>query len=110
MPGIARWPALSPLLQLPRAVYILRLTLPGVSPETAGSILFCFFAVQIKESSMFTVSFLSLVMAAAAPAPEQGWLNNYEKATERALKEKKDLFIVFEEKGELKDVLGDAQV
>jgi hypothetical protein len=59
---------------------------------------------------MFTVSFLSLVMAAAAPAPEQGWLNNYEKATERALKEKKDLFIVFEENGELKDVLGDAQV
>jgi hypothetical protein len=59
---------------------------------------------------MLTVSFLSLVMAAAAPAPEQGWLNNYEKATERAVKEKKDLFIVFEENGELKTVLGDAQI
>jgi hypothetical protein len=59
---------------------------------------------------MFSIPFLSLVIAAAAPAPEQGWMNSYEKATECALKDKKDLFVVFEEKGELRDVLNDAQV
>jgi len=58
---------------------------------------------------MLTASFLSLLIT-AAPAPEQGWLNNYAKATERAATEKKDLFIVFEENRELADALADAQV
>ncbi len=58
---------------------------------------------------MFTVSILSLVLS-AAPVTEQTWFTNYEKATERANKDKKDLFIVFQEADELRDVLRDPAI
>jgi hypothetical protein len=60
---------------------------------------------------MLTVSFLSLVLAVPAQAPaSSSWLTSYDKATERAVKEKKDLFIVFQEKGDLNEVLNDPQI
>jgi hypothetical protein len=57
---------------------------------------------------MWTISLVSLTLA--LPAPEVNWLKDYEQATGRAIKQKKDLFIVFQEKEELQDVLSDPEV
>jgi hypothetical protein len=59
---------------------------------------------------MFTAAILSLALTVPAQASKTTWLADYDKATERAVKEKKDLFIVFQEDGDLDDVLRDAQV
>jgi len=49
---------------------------------------------------------VSLLFTAAEP----DWLNDYDKAIERACKEKKDLVIVFQKDKELDDVLRDDDV
>jgi hypothetical protein len=49
---------------------------------------------------------LSLLLAAAEPE----WLTDYDKAVDRACKDKKDLIIVFQKDKELDDVMNDADV
>lgn len=55
---------------------------------------------------MLFVPFLTLVLSAAEPT----WLTDYDQATERAFKDKKDLVIVFQENKELDDALKDPDV
>jgi predicted protein tyrosine phosphatase len=63
-----------------------------------------------KEFLMVAVSFLSLLLSAPAQAPQVNWLKDYDKATELAVKEKKDLVIVFQKAGELNDVLANKNI
>ena len=57
---------------------------------------------------MFLTSVLSLVLTAAEP--NSAWHVSYEKATDLAIKEKKDLLIYFRGRGELDEVLHNADV
>jgi len=59
---------------------------------------------------MLTVSVLSLVLSAPAQTSAPTWLKDYDKATQQAVKEKKDLVIVFQEDGDLNDVLSDPTI
>jgi hypothetical protein len=57
---------------------------------------------------MYLSCILSLVIAAVEP--DTTWHSSYDKATDLAMKEKKDLVIYFTDKGELNDVLANAEV
>jgi hypothetical protein len=57
---------------------------------------------------MFLSCLLSLVLTAAEP--NTTWQDSYAKATDLAMKEKKDLVIYFRAQGELDDVLANAEV
>jgi len=59
---------------------------------------------------MLTVSLLSLVLSVPAQNAPLTWLKDYDQATARAVKEKKDLVIVFQEDGDLNDVLADKTI
>jgi hypothetical protein len=58
---------------------------------------------------MLAVSALSLVLAGQTPAPVS-WLKDYDQATRQSVKEKKDLFILFQERGDLDEVVRHPEV
>jgi hypothetical protein len=57
---------------------------------------------------MFLSSVLSLMLTAAEP--NVTWQTSYEKATDLAMKEKKDLVVYFRDQGELDEALAEAEV
>jgi hypothetical protein len=56
------------------------------------------------------MSYAPMLVSLLFTAAEPDWLNDYDKAIERACKEKKDLVIVFQKDKELDDVLRDDDV
>jgi len=59
---------------------------------------------------MFFMWALSLVLTAVEPNTTTIWQDDYTKATDLAMKEKKDLVIYFQNQGELNDALANAEV
>src|SRR5262245_60574102 len=52
---------------------------------------------------------VSLFLVGQVPAPVS-WLKDYDQATRQAVKEKKDLFILFQDKNDLDDVVRDPDI
>lgn len=58
---------------------------------------------------MFSATLVSLFLVGQASAPVS-WLTDYDQATKQAVKEKKDLFILIQDKNDLADAVSDADV
>src|SRR2546422_259896 len=64
------------------------------------------FRTRIRRFNMLYATLMTLALTHAEPA----WLTDYDLATERAIKEKKDLIILFQEKSEFDDVFRDPEL